>query len=267
MKTWIVPGLAGAVFGVGLVLSGMTRPDKVVAFLDVTGDWDPSLGFVMGAAVLVHLVAYRLVPRMPHPLLGGRWSLPTRKDIDVRLLAGAALFGAGWGIGGFCPGPALTSLVSGRLDVLLFFGAMVTGMALFQVVDRAWLSVPSAVPAAPPAPAPTQPIVGVFEAATALEAGTVLLDVRTRTEFAAGHAPGALNLPIDELARRTADVEHLKGAQLLVICRSGRRSALAVARLRADGFDAVDVRGGTTAWEAAGLPTVRDPGPNLRLAD
>ncbi|MFZ5477029.1 MAG: DUF6691 family protein [Myxococcota bacterium] len=136
MRRALVPTLAGVLFGVGLVLSGMTQPAKVVGFLDVAGDWDPSLAFVMGGAIAVHFVAYRLRARMQAPASGGAWHLPTRNDVDGRLLAGAALFGAGWGLGGICPGPGITSLVTGSAEVLVFVGAMVGGMALFQVVDR-----------------------------------------------------------------------------------------------------------------------------------
>lgn len=118
----------GVVFGVGLLLSGMTQPAKVVNFLDVLGNWDPSLAFVMGGAIAVHLLAYRLVPRLPKPVWGTRWVLPTRRDIDLRLLVGAALFGAGWGLGGYCPGPALTSVVAGASSTLIFTGAMLAGM-------------------------------------------------------------------------------------------------------------------------------------------
>jgi uncharacterized membrane protein YedE/YeeE len=118
----------GLVFGVGLLLSGMTQPAKVVNFLDVLGDWDPSLAFVMGGAIVVHFLAYRLVPRLPTPVWGATWGIPTRRDIDTRLLVGAALFGAGWGLGGYCPGPALTSAVAGASSTLLFTGAMLAGM-------------------------------------------------------------------------------------------------------------------------------------------
>lgn len=125
--------VVGTVFGIGLLLSGMTQPAKVVNFLDVLGNWDPSLAFVMGGAIAVHFLAYRLVPRLPKPLWGTRWGLPTRRDVDVRLLGGAALFGAGWGLGGYCPGPALTSAVAGASSTLLFTGAMLAGMWGFSV--------------------------------------------------------------------------------------------------------------------------------------
>lgn len=127
---------AGFVFALGLGVSGMTRPDKVVGFLDVVGDWDPSLAFVMAGAIAVHAVAYALVPRLRGPILGGAWHLPTRRDVDGPLVVGAVLFGAGWGLGGFCPGPALVSLVTGTADVLLFVQAMIGGMLLHRVWSR-----------------------------------------------------------------------------------------------------------------------------------
>lgn len=136
MKTGAA-AIAGVLFGAGLMISGMTRPDKVVGFLDITGAWDPSLAFVMGGAIAVHFVAYRLVPKMKSPIFGGTFAIPTRRDIDPRLLIGAALFGAGWALAGYCPGPALTSLVTGTADIFVFVGAMVVGMFAHQVFDRA----------------------------------------------------------------------------------------------------------------------------------
>lgn len=127
---------AGFVFALGLGVSGMTRPDKVVGFLDLAGDWDPSLAFVMAGAIAVHAVAYLVVPRLRGPLLGGAWHLPTRRDVDAPLVVGAVLFGAGWGLGGYCPGPALVSLVTGTADVLLFVQAMIGGMLLHRVWSR-----------------------------------------------------------------------------------------------------------------------------------
>lgn len=118
----------GLLFGVGLLVSGMTQPAKVVGFLDVLGEWDPSLAFVMAGAIAVHFLAYRLVPRLGKPVWAERWGVPTRRDVDRRLLAGAALFRAGWGLGGYCPGPALTAVFSGASTTLLFTGAMLAGM-------------------------------------------------------------------------------------------------------------------------------------------
>jgi hypothetical protein len=138
----------------------MTQPAKVTAFLDFTGDWDPSLACVMIGAILVHTVLYRLIRRRPSPLFVTAFSLPTRTDIDARLVAGAALFGIGWGLGGFCPGPAVTSLASGHASVVIFVAAMVAGMYLYRLTESLWLRQESAprqgagAPSiAPPAPA------------------------------------------------------------------------------------------------------------------
>lgn len=128
---------AGALFAVGLVLSGMTQPAKIIGFLNVAGlvdparfgRWDPSLAFVMGGALLVTLVAFAVTPRPGRkPWLAESFQLPTRKDIDARLLAGAALFGVGWGLAGYCPGPALASVLTGGLDALVFVAALAAGM-------------------------------------------------------------------------------------------------------------------------------------------
>ena len=125
-SVWAV--LSGALFAVGLVLGGMTQPAKVQAFLDIGGIatgisstaqrglWDPSLAFVMGGAVLVTLVAFWLTPQRAKPIAADRFELPTRTAIDIKLLLGAALFGAGWGLAGYCPGPALASLLTGSTD-------------------------------------------------------------------------------------------------------------------------------------------------------
>jgi uncharacterized protein len=119
---------AGLVFGIGLVVSGMADPAKVLNFLDVAGSWDPSLAFVMGGAVLVTFIGYRLVWRRGTPVLMDRFDLPTASRADARLIAGAALFGIGWGIGGFCPGPALTALPLAAPGTLAFVPAMLAGM-------------------------------------------------------------------------------------------------------------------------------------------
>jgi len=132
---------AGLIFSVGLGVAGMTQPAKVVGFLDLTGDWDPSLAFVMGGAIAVHFVAYRLVPRLGSPLFAERFGIPTRRDVDPRLVSGAVLFGAGWGLGGFCPGPALVSLTGGAQSALIFVAAMLGGMVLFQLADSLRVSL------------------------------------------------------------------------------------------------------------------------------
>mgnify|MGYP000022211358 FL=1 len=130
MKTALVSLMAGLLFGAGLALGGMTDPGKVIAFLDVAGQWDPSLGFVMGSALLITFPVFAWVRRADKPLLAERFQLPTRKDLDPQLLIGAALFGIGWGIAGLCPGPAIANLAAGSPQILLFVAAMVGGMWL-----------------------------------------------------------------------------------------------------------------------------------------
>jgi uncharacterized membrane protein YedE/YeeE len=119
--------LAGALFGAGLSVSQMINPQKVQAFLDLAGDWDPSLALTMAGALLVTAIGYRLVLKRPRPLLDNAFRLPARQLIDSRLLLGAALFGIGWGLGGYCPGPAIAALALGTLEPWLFMGAMLVG--------------------------------------------------------------------------------------------------------------------------------------------
>jgi len=118
----------GLLFGIGLIVSGMSNPAKVLNFLDLAGTFDPSLAFVMGGAVLVAFVGFRLVLVRERPLLAPRFQLPTRTDIDTRLIVGPALFGIGWGLGGFCPGPAFTALSLAAPGTLAFVPAMLAGM-------------------------------------------------------------------------------------------------------------------------------------------
>lgn len=127
--------IAGALFALGLAISGMTQPHKVTAFLDVTGAWDPSLAFVMAAAIAVHLPIVRLARQRRAPLFGSRFHWPTTHAIDLRLIAGSALFGVGWGLSGYCPGPALTSVVAGT-PLLVFVGAMLAGLLLTRWATR-----------------------------------------------------------------------------------------------------------------------------------
>lgn len=122
--------IAGLVFGLGLILSGMGDPAKVQNFLDVLGTWDPSLALVMGGAIAVGLVAFTWAKKRKTSLLGEAMQLPTATVIDAKLLTGAAMFGVGWGLAGFCPGPAVMNLVSGHAEVLLFVAAMLVGMWL-----------------------------------------------------------------------------------------------------------------------------------------
>jgi uncharacterized membrane protein YedE/YeeE len=127
---------AGLVFGIGLILSGMTDPGKVIGFLDVAGRWDPSLALVMGGAILVGFFAFRLAGRRGKTFLGGGLHLPQRRDIDLRLVGGSLLFGIGWGLAGFCPGPALVSLASGQQPAAIFVAAMLGGMLLYHAAER-----------------------------------------------------------------------------------------------------------------------------------
>lgn len=128
--------LAGLLFGIGLLLSGMSDPSKVLGFLDLAGNWNPSLAFVMGGAVLVGLVAFRIARRRTQTFLGGVFHLPTARQIDRRLVLGNIAFGIGWGLGGFCPGPGLVSLAAGQPKAVIFVAAMIAGMALFEFAER-----------------------------------------------------------------------------------------------------------------------------------
>lgn len=126
---------SGALFALGLGLGGMTQPAKVVAFLDLTGRWDPSLAFVMVGAIAIQALAYRMVRGRPEPLLDDRFHLPTKTAIDSRLVGGAALFGLGWGVAGYCPGPALTSAGAGSVSAAIVVAAMIAGMALERLYE------------------------------------------------------------------------------------------------------------------------------------
>lgn len=128
--------VAGILFGIGLAVSQMVNPAKVLGFLDIFGRWDPSLALVMAGAVVVAFVGFRLVRSRPAPLFGARFELPTRRDLDGRLIAGAAIFGIGWGLTGFCPGPAIASLAFGIPESVVFVVAMALGAWLQQMSDR-----------------------------------------------------------------------------------------------------------------------------------
>ena len=127
---------AGLVFGIGLLLSGMTDPGKVIGFLDVAGTWDPSLAFVMGGAILVGFFAFRAAGRRGRTFVGGALHLPNRRDIDRRLILGSVAFGIGWGLAGFCPGPALVSFASGVDQAAVFVAAMLGGMLVYTAAER-----------------------------------------------------------------------------------------------------------------------------------
>jgi uncharacterized membrane protein YedE/YeeE len=135
----------GLIFGLGLVLSGMSDPAKVLNFLDLagigSGSWDPSLAFVMAGAVTVTFVGYQWVLKRPGPLFGEKFHLPTSRELDVRIVAGPAIFGLGWGLAGFCPGPALTALGFGTRASAIFVAAMIAGMMLARwLANRSSLS-------------------------------------------------------------------------------------------------------------------------------
>lgn len=139
-QLWVAFG-AGVVFALGVGIGGMTQPAKVIGFLDVLGNWDPSLAFVMVGAIAVYACSYRISLRRSSPVLAPVFIMPTRHGIDVRLIAGAAVFGLGWGIAGFCPAPALTSMTSGQLAPVVFSVAMIAGMATHRA--GVWLRITS----------------------------------------------------------------------------------------------------------------------------
>jgi uncharacterized protein len=125
---------SGLLFGLGLIVSQMVDPAKVLGFLDIFGNWDPSLALVMGGAVMVSTLGYRIARHRGVPVLAPRLEIPTRRDLDPRLIGGGAMFGIGWGLVGLCPGPALTALTFGPWQVFVFVAAMIAGMALFRLV-------------------------------------------------------------------------------------------------------------------------------------
>ena len=137
MKTLALSSLAaGLVFGLGLIVSGMANPAKVLGFLDIGGRWDPSLALVMGGAVCVGVLAFAIASRRKRSLLGESLVLPAAVQIDAKLVGGSLVFGIGWGLAGFCPGPALVALGMGHAKALLFVAAMLAGMALIDRLER-----------------------------------------------------------------------------------------------------------------------------------
>jgi uncharacterized membrane protein YedE/YeeE len=128
--------IVGLLFGWGLLISGMTDPGKVIGFLDLAGSWDPSLALVMGGAIAVGFFAFGMAKKRTRNFFGGALHLPTSRDIDKRLLLGALLFGAGWGLAGFCPGPGIVSMAAGQPKAVLFVVAMLAGMLVFEWIDR-----------------------------------------------------------------------------------------------------------------------------------
>lgn len=134
MRRLITATLAGMLFGAGMVISDMINPARVLAFLDVTGAWDYSLALVMGGALIPSTIAWQIRKRMVQPLFDVNFQVPTRRDIDWRLVTGAALFGIGWGLVGFCPGPAIAALALGQRSAWIFVAAMLLGMVLHRVL-------------------------------------------------------------------------------------------------------------------------------------
>jgi uncharacterized membrane protein YedE/YeeE len=128
--------LSGLLFGAGVTISGMVNPMKVLNFLDISGPWDATLIFVMGAGLVVTLLGYQVIFRRSAPLFATSFRLPTSQDIDAKLLCGAALFGLGWGISGFCPGPAVASIVFGRMESMTFVVAMAAGMIITKQIQN-----------------------------------------------------------------------------------------------------------------------------------
>lgn len=129
--------LIGLIFGVGISVSGMANPAKVLNFFDIAGIWDPSLAFVMGGALVVTFLGYRMVLKRKAPMMASGFQLPTRRDLDLPLVGGSALFGVGWGIAGFCPGGALPALGTGRSEVLIFVGALLAGILIAKALQAA----------------------------------------------------------------------------------------------------------------------------------
>lgn len=136
MKNGLAALVVGFVFAIGLGISGMTQPQKVIGFLDLFGNWDPSLIFVMVGGIIVHFATYRLIRKRKSPLFSADWHVPTKKEITPALVTGSLLFGIGWGLGGFCPGPAVTSLASFESKPFIFVLSMLVGMFLFRLVDK-----------------------------------------------------------------------------------------------------------------------------------
>ncbi len=147
MKALFAALTAGLLFGTGLAVSGMTRADKVIAFLDLADGWDPSLALVMVGAIGVHFILFRLVLQRPSPVFAHQFGVPSRRDIDARLVVGAGLFGIGWALGGYCPGPGMVSLSSASPHAIVFMVSLTAGILLFQAADRALAASKSPAPA------------------------------------------------------------------------------------------------------------------------
>ncbi len=140
MSLVVAAYVSALLFGLGLGISGMTLPHKVIGFLDVTGNWDPSLAFVMVGAIAVHSISFRLITKRESPILTTAFHIPTKRAIDSKLIIGSLIFGAGWGLGGFCPGPAIVASVSGAPSVLTFLAFMVAGVYAHKFFNKWFLS-------------------------------------------------------------------------------------------------------------------------------
>lgn len=136
MRTQAGALLAGTLFGLGLAVSQMVNPEKVLAFLNVSGDWDPSLALVLAAALAVSAIGYRLAVRRDAPLLADRFRLPSRTDLDAKLIGGAAIFGAGWGLAGYCPGPAISAIALGSWEPFVFIAGLALGSLIQSLIGR-----------------------------------------------------------------------------------------------------------------------------------
>ena len=136
MKTKLINFISGLIFAGGLGLSGMIQPQKIINFLNVIGDWDYSLLFVLGSAVFISGFSYLIIKKFEKPILSNAWNIPTNRSVDHKLILGSALFGIGWGLSGFCPGPAVVSLVTLNKSSILFVISMLTGMILFQIYKK-----------------------------------------------------------------------------------------------------------------------------------
>ena len=133
---YLPPLISGTLFGGGLALGGMTNPARVRGFLDIFGNWDPTLAFVMGGAVIVMAIAWRIQARLAHPLFAPKFALPTRTDLTPKLIGGSALFGIGWGSAGLCPGPAVAALVIEPVSAAIFVAAMIAGMGIVRLIEK-----------------------------------------------------------------------------------------------------------------------------------
>ncbi|WP_372965117.1 DUF6691 family protein [Marinobacter sp.] len=136
MKYTLTSLFAGFLFGLGLIISGMANPEKVLGFLDIAGLWDPSLAFVMGGAIIVGLISFTFAKKRTLSFLGFDMKMPTKTKVDKRIVFGSMMFGIGWGIAGFCPGPGLVAFGAGEIKGVVFVASMVAGMMLFEIIER-----------------------------------------------------------------------------------------------------------------------------------